>query len=150
MKRLLIALSVPLLVLAGGAHAANLDKLSRPGALQSMEDGMNKSMIAMLSRARSSIQKSDGKNILMGVSCPKAMLALASIAVGNVDKETGTRQFLAGLVEDREEMLSDRIKGRKGLNLMGANISLDFTLAGDVSAEDLIAVIETGQDFLAR
>ena len=139
-----------LLVGVSQANSADLEELGKIGALNKIETSMNSGMISMLDGAINSIKSSSNNIMILGVICPKAMLALAAVGTGKLDVENGTRQFLSGLIEDRQEMISASITKNPGVNLAGSDVMIKFTVSKDVSVEDMINIIETGQRFLAE
>lgn len=142
--------AVAALLVAMPAQAMDLKEITAKGGLAAMERTANKNMIGMLDEAKKALSTATGDIRRLGVVCPHAMLAIAAIGAGNLGVEEGTRQFLTGLVQDREASMKSIILTGETVNVFRGEIDIAFKMSGAVSNKDLIGVIEAGQRFLSE
>jgi hypothetical protein len=115
-----------------------------------LEASSDKMLVEMLAKARDSILREKRPIVKFPFVCPHAMFALAAITSGAVGPEAGAKFFVAGLMKDREEMVSMHITGQPGFDLMAADISLNVKMSDKVTRENLAKIVDMGIGFLGR
>ena len=109
----------------------------------------NEMMTRALKTAHEAISAANpGDDIVLILWCPKPMVAVAAMASGAVDLDSGTRLFQRGILEDHAGFMATKITGGAALNLDKAGIKLQVTMGKGVDKAQLLKVIESGMDLM--
>ncbi|MBP0482905.1 hypothetical protein [Sagittula salina] len=142
----LLAFSVGLVPLSAAAQLRGLPTADIRMQLQSESTDM---MLAALDSARRGVLRpAEGPIIRLPYICPHAMGALAAIAAGAVDMDTGAKLFFQGLVDDQANFMRMKIVGGAMADMSHTGAEINVKMSDKVDARQLASLIEAGRAFL--
>ena len=149
MRIFTIAAASLIAVAAGSAvQAQGMNDLGSSAMRAELGSEIDQSMSSMLESARRSLIAETGPIVNLPYICPHAMRAMAAIAAGRVDRAQGARMFIAGLEQDKAEMMAMKIGAAPAIDFTGTKARLSVAMDAKVSREDLAGILEMGQSYL--